>query len=606
MSLAKLHLCCNMSEQFGDLSKSEEIFVFGKNKPSREIWTTRHAFSSIYSLNPANKRRSLGSSVGRVSKNAALRTMHRRNKQISKTMDLLHKVKDDVKASERRREEASELLNEFDLHVHLRTSRSYCFRESLSSNKAYLEKNSQFNIQVQSKLREMGVIGEREKFIFRRPLISLASFRVIHIDVTQKALFSPAFSIENMTLGGCLRNKAKTTIEHNIRTVDLRTLFEFHIHVDNPGHIPLPKAHFFRETMRSFTRGESEQYRAMDRMEEETISTRVDLDTPFAQTWTSLISNSDDREFITMAFGLFIGIAVVKILREKLEENRDEVRMPKVYLHEVSMAVTDNISDCPLSELHFGRKGSSILVNKPSSGTNCSYPDTGNSMGNVGSFACRQLSSEGLIRTAVADSSHAQMRTRINYLTWRLSIPFFERMRVPAEERKILVISTEDAQDTPLISLLSEDITTMIKAGGVLLHQAGPFIVDCGQMQHAIEAANVSCNDLCLLYALSGCDEVPYSRHVLQKTFVEAYFSCRYIVGRLFSDEMMESFMQKDVGSVEISHWGQIEKLFAVAWVLSRQTERRRTLLEPLQSSETNWVGNVRRWIAAASYPEAR
>ena len=597
IQLSKLHLCAILTEQFGTLSKEEELFVFGKYKPARQKWTIRHSLPSIISLSTENQRAKSRSNSRRVSKNAALRNMNRRNRQIINTRELLQRVKDDEDTSARRRQEATELLEEFNRTAHIRTSRAFCFRRNVSSNHPYWEKRPRFLLHVQTKLREMGIVGQGESFVSRKPLLSLAPFRVIHMDVTQRALFAPTFSAENMTLEGCLRHKARTNIAHNISTIDLSNILEFHVHIDIPELIPGPKSIFNREAIRSFVG--DERVSSIPDADGESTSKRLDLSSPLTQTWTSIVSKRDEREYVTMVFALFTAISVVDILGESLRAGEGEGRrMPKVYLHGVSLAVSNNCVGMPLSELRFGRQGSCILVTSHAEYIK-SFPSTRGAINSVGGFVCWEVSLKGLSRAAAADSNHAQMRTRINFVTWRLSIPVFERLRIPAPERKVLVISSEDAQDTPLISFLSQDIRVMLRAGGCIVHQVGPLVFECGRIQTALESSNTTVEDLVLLFGVSGCDEIPFSRHILQKTFVEAFFSCRNIFGQLFSSEMMRNFTGTNVGSDACGQWKPVEKLFAAAWVLHHQTERRRQLLEPRQSQEVNWVHMVREWITS-------
>ena len=261
--LAKLHVCSTVSQVFGRLSKQEELYVYGKHKPARQSWTTRHAFASMFSLNP-DKRKVRGSNIGRLSKVTALRQMNRRNRQILSTKDLLHKVKDDPETTLDRRREASDLLTELEQHVHMQTSRAYCFRLDLSENIGYLKRYPRFIPHLQSKLLEMGIIGTEDSFVSGKPLLSLAPFRVIHVDVTQRALFTPGFSIENMTIGNLLRHKAKSSIERNVSTVDMERLLAFHVHVDNAELIPLPKSKFYRETMRCFIGNDNQRARKIE------------------------------------------------------------------------------------------------------------------------------------------------------------------------------------------------------------------------------------------------------------------------------------------------------------------------------------------------------
>ena len=189
-----------MPDEFGNLSKSEELFVYGKFKPAKQTWTIRHALPSVFSLNPENKPRLIGPHSGSVSKSAALRSMNKRNKQIVNFKDLMHKIKDDSTQSKERCHEACILLEEFCKTEHIRTSRAFCFRMDLSSSTPYSEKNPRYILHLQSKLQEMGIIAQNECFVSRKSLLSLAPFLVIHMDVTQKALFAPGFSVNNMTI----------------------------------------------------------------------------------------------------------------------------------------------------------------------------------------------------------------------------------------------------------------------------------------------------------------------------------------------------------------------------------------------------------------------
>ena len=190
-------------------------------------------------------------------------------------------------------------------------------------------------------------------------------------------------------------------------------------------------------------------------VEEDITSQRFDLKSPFSRSSTSLISQQDDRVFISMAYALYTAIAIVELLLELLSEyDEADVRLLKVYIHGVSLAITGIGLKTVLSELIFGRQGTAILVTSDvHSNKNYSFLSAGDWLNKVGAFACWKVSTNALCRASVVDTRHAQMRTRVNFITWKLSIPVFERMRVPAPQRKVLVISSEDANDAPLISL---------------------------------------------------------------------------------------------------------------------------------------------------------
>ena len=138
----------------------------------------------------------------------------------------------------------------------------------------------------------------------------------------------------------------------------------------------------------------------------------------------------------------------------------------------------------------------------------------------------------------------------------------------------------------------------MLRAGGNILHHTGSLVVEYRSMQKALYSANMTVEYLGLLYGVSGCDEIPFSRHVQQKTFVESYFSCRHIFGDLFSPNMLRTFTETVVGRTGCTGWRKIERLFGAVWVRSHQKETRRTLLEPEASHEENWANVVRKWTS--------
>ena len=613
---ASLHIGAKLYPIFSEcrITEEERKVYFG-GKPFNQIldrWNRNWLFRS---LADADANRSVVQAMQRREREESLKLFRIYRKRRERIRTVLASISKEFYACTKSGSSHAVRLRDVQLlhdivekKAHVVSPKAFVYRKAVVSDEPHYIRNS-FVESLQASMRASKLMDERDCFFYNSSVLSSKpSINVIHVDCSKDAVLEPLLTVLQRTIGEACDDKPQRFMKPLIESPQYAELKDIHVHVDyqplepvlspygSADHPPTRFRHITEETDSSHLKDEHLQ--------------RVGLSSKFSYSWKRMFENASNKHFLTSIHAL--KCAKFAVLRsEKSNQESHITRSSRnactsdhesfivskppltVFLHGVAVVFENKALLSPLEDLVMGRIGDFVLIRSRSSAGNCdsdlpslnslfkgANPENerpfieGDALqeeyGVYGPECCWYVSKAGIKRYPSGDVFEPLSVVRIPQVITNISLQrAIEMSEIPTSATVFCTTSTVGARillvceqyESPIVALFAD-----ISCNHRVLFSVNESLVDMTSLKNVLEKNSISTDDIGLLYCLSGCEHVPHTKGVPQRTYIDAYFKHLSSISPLSNPRLPEEVASNNLGGED---WAGCEKLVAAAFLLS-------------------------------------